>query len=44
MKRKNTTLISLVLAIALALTACNGDDPDDGGTTAPVDATTTTAP
>ena len=51
MRRKNTTLISMVLAIALTLTACNGaDDPDNGGTTDPgtgttmVEPTTTTVP
>ncbi|HEU4318468.1 MAG TPA: hypothetical protein VFS66_00135 [Acidimicrobiia bacterium] len=45
MRRKSTTLISMVLAIALTLTACNGDDdPDNGGTTDPGTGTTLVDP
>lgn len=41
MRRKKTAMISMVLAVAMTLTACNGaDDPDNGGTTDPGTGTT----
>ena len=43
-RKKTAIFTSVVLALALSLSACASDDPDNGGTSDPGDGGVTTQP